>query len=210
MKEPLEDGALVGRLLAGDEEAFRDLLATHYVSMVRLARSFVRNPATAEEVTQETWLQVLNGLDKFEGRSTLKSWIFSILANRARSRAVRDGRTLLFSDMSGEVGDGEPAVDPARFDAAGYWHLPPRPWDDLTPERLAASGQIGERLAGAIDELPDAQRAVVMLRDVEGCSSEEACNVLGISETNQRVLLHRGRSRLRRLLEPLMELGRDH
>ena len=210
MKDSAEDGALVGRLLAGDEEAFRDLLATHHVSMVRLARSFVRNPATTEEVTQETWLQVLNGLDTFEGRSTLKSWIFSILANRARSRAVRDGRTLLFSDMSGEVGDDEPAVDPARFNAAGYWHLPPRPWDDLTPERLAASGQIGERLAGAMDELPDAQRAVVMLRDVEGCSSEEACNVLDISETNQRVLLHRGRSRLRRLLEPLMELERDH
>jgi len=89
--------------------------------MVRLARSFVRNPATAEEVAQETWLQVLKGLGKFEGRSTLKSWIFSILANRARTRAVRDGRTSLFSDMSGDTGDGEPAVDPARFNAAGYW-----------------------------------------------------------------------------------------
>jgi len=204
------DGDLVRRLIAGDEDAFRDLLAAYHTNMVRLARSFVRNPATAEEVAQETWLQVLNGLDKFEGRSTLKSWIFSILANRARTRAVRDGRTLLFSDMSGEAGDTESAVDPSRFNAAGYWHLPPRPWDDLTPERLAASGQLGERLAGAMDQLPDAQRAVVMLRDVEGCSSEEACNILGVTETNQRVLLHRGRSRLRRLLEPLMELERDH
>jgi len=208
MKGSAEDGALVERLLAGDEDAFRDLLAAHHTNMVRLARSFVRNSATAEEVTQETWLQVLKGLDKFEGRSTLNSWIFSILANRARTRAVRDGRTLLFSDMSGEAEGAESAVDPARFNAAGYWDQPPRPWDDLTPERLAASGQIGERLAGAMDELPDAQRAVVMLRDVEGCSSEEACNVLGISETNQRVLLHRGRSRLRSLLEPLMERGR--
>jgi len=205
MKGLDEKSDLVGRLLAGDEETFRDLLAAHHASMVRLARSFVRNPATAEEVAQETWLQVLQGLDRFEGRSTLKSWIFSILANRARTRAVRDGRTLLFSDMSGEAGDAEPAVDPARFNAAGYWDQPPRPWDDLTPERLAASGQIRDRLASALDELPDAQRAVVVLRDVEGCSSEEACNILGISETNQRVLLHRGRSRLRLLLEPLME-----
>lgn len=208
MQGTVEDRALVERLLAGDEDAFRDLVASHHGSMVRLARSFVRNPATAEEVAQETWLQVLKGVEKFEGRSTLKSWIFSILANRSRTRAVRDGRTLLFSDMSGEAGDAEPAVDPSRFNAAGYWHLPPRRWDDLTPERLAASEQIGEHLASAIDELPDAQRAVVMLRDVEGCSSDEACNVLGISETNQRVLLHRGRSRLRRLLEPLMERGR--
>jgi RNA polymerase sigma-70 factor (ECF subfamily) len=205
---PAEDGNLVQRLLAGDEDAFRGLLAVHHSSMVRVARSFVRNPATAEEITQETWLQVLEGLAKFERRSSLKSWIFSILANRARTRAVRDGRTLLFSDMSGSSEDGEPAVDPSRFNAAGYWHEPPRPWDDLTPERLAASGQIRARLAAALDELPDSQRAVVVLRDVEGCSSEDACNILGISETNQRVLLHRGRSRLRRLLEPLMEKGR--
>jgi RNA polymerase sigma-70 factor (ECF subfamily) len=208
MKKPVDESPLVARLLAGDEDAFRDLLVAHHSNMVRLARSFVRNPATAEEVAQETWLQTLKGLEKFEGRSTLKSWIFSILANRARTRAVRDGRTLLFSDMSGDVGDGEPVVDPAGFNAAGYWDQPPRPWDDLTPERLAASRQIGERLASAMDELPDAQRAVVTLRDVEGCSSEETCNVLGISETNQRVLLHRGRSRLRRLLAPLMERGR--
>lgn len=203
-----EESDVVAQLLACDENAFRDLLAAHHTNMVRLARSFVRNPATAEEIAQETWLQVLKGLEKFEGRSTLKTWIFSILANRARTRAVRDGRTLLFSDMSGEVGDGEPAVDPSRFNAAGYWDQPPRPWDDLTPERLAASGQIRDRLASALEALPETQRAVVVLRDVEGCSSEEACNILGVSETNQRVLLHRGRSHLRRLLEPLMERGK--
>lgn len=208
MKGEDEAGDLVARLLAGDEDAFRDLLAAHHSSMVRVARSFVRNPATAEEVAQETWLKVLEGLHGFEGRSSLKSWIFSILANRARTRAVRDGRTLLFSDMSGGGGDDEPAVDPSRFNAAGYWHEPPRPWDDLTPERLAASGQIRDHMTRALDELPDAQRAVVVLRDVEGCSAEEACNILGISETNQRVLLHRGRSRLRRLLEPVMARGR--
>jgi RNA polymerase sigma-70 factor (ECF subfamily) len=207
MAEEFDDSALVARLRAGNEEAFRELLAAHHASMVRVARSFVRNPATAEEVAQETWLKVLEGLDRFEGRSSLRSWIFAILANRARTRAVRDGRTLLFSDMARDAGDDEPAVDPSRFNASGYWHEPPRPWDDLSPERLAASGQIRAHFDRVLDELPDAQRAVVVLRDVEGCSADEACNVLGISETNQRVLLHRGRSRLRRLLEPVMESG---
>lgn len=205
MAQGPDDEALLTLLRAGDEDAFRELLAAHHASMVRVARSFVRNPATAEEVAQETWLEVVEGLDRFEGRSSLRSWIFAILANRARTRAVRDGRTLLFSDMARDGEDGEPAVDPARFNVAGYWHEPPRPWDDLTPERLAASGQIRRHLEGALDELPDAQRAVVVLRDVEGCSAGEACNILEITETNQRVLLHRGRSRLRRLLEPVME-----
>ncbi len=205
MNQGSDDSALVARLRAGDESAFRDLLVAHHASMVRVARSFVRNPATAEEVAQETWLKVIEGLDRFEGRSSLRSWIFAILANRSRTRAVRDGRMLLFSDMARDAGDDEPAVDPSRFNASGYWHEPPRPWDDLTPERLAGSQQIMDHFERALDELPDAQRAVVVLRDVEGCSSEEACNVLGVSETNQRVLLHRGRSRLRRLLEPVME-----
>jgi RNA polymerase sigma-70 factor, ECF subfamily len=201
------DDLTVSRLRAGDEEAFRDLLARHHDHLLRFARAFVKNPATAEEVVQETWLAVLEGLDSFEGRSSLKSWIYAILANRARTRAVRDGRTLLFSEMTSEIDDDEPAVDPSRFNAAGYWDQPPRPWDDLTPERLATSAQIRVRLAAALEELPETQRAVVALRDIEGCSSDETCNVLGISETNQRVLLHRGRSRLRRLLEPLMRSG---
>lgn len=202
------DEVIVSRLRAGDEEAFRVLLARHHDHLLRFARSFVKSPATAEEVVQDTWLAVLGGLATFEARSSLKSWIYAILANRARTRALRDGRTLLFSEMAGEGDADEPAVDPSRFNAAGYWDQPPRPWDDLTPERLAASAQIRVRLAAALEELPEAQRAVVVLRDVEGCSAEEACNILGVSETNQRVLLHRGRSRLRRLLEPLMETGR--
>jgi RNA polymerase sigma-70 factor (ECF subfamily) len=202
------DEVIVSRLRAGDEEAFRGLLARHHDHLLRFARTFVKSPATAEEVVQDTWLAVLSGLATFEARSSLKSWIYAILANRARTRAVRDGRTLLFSEMAGEGNDDEPAVDPSRFNAAGYWDQPPRPWDDLTPERLAASAQVRTHLAAALEELPEAQRAVVVLRDVEGCSSEEACNILGVSETNQRVLLHRGRSKLRRLLEPLMESGR--
>lgn len=203
------DDITVSRLRAGDEDAFRDLLARHHTHLLRFARTFVSNPATAEEVVQETWLAVLNGLSGFEGRSSLKSWIYSILANRARTRAVRDGRTLLFSEMTSGEEDDEPAVEPSRFNAAGYWDQPPRPWDDLSPERLAASAQIRTHLASALEELPETQRAVVVLRDIEGCSSDEACNILGISETNQRVLLHRGRSRLRGLLEPLMGSGRS-
>jgi RNA polymerase sigma-70 factor (ECF subfamily) len=198
------DDITVSRLRAGDEDAFRDLLARHHAHLLRFARTFVSSPATAEEVVQETWLAVLHGLTGFEGRSSLKSWIYSILANRARTRAVRDGRMMLFSEMTSGEDVDEPAVDPSRFNAAGYWDQPPRPWDDLSPERLAASAEIRTHLAAALEELPETQRAVVVLRDVEGCSSEEACNILDISETNQRVLLHRGRSRLRRLLEPLM------
>ncbi len=201
------DDITVSRLRAGDEDAFRDLVARYHVHLLRFARTFVANPATAEEVVQETWVAVLKGLDRFEGRSSLKSWIYSILANRARTRAVRDGRMMLFSEMASVSDEDGPAVDPSRFNAAGYWDQPPRPWDDFSPERLAASAQIRARLDAALEELPEAQRAVVVLRDVEACSSEEACNILGISETNQRVLLHRGRSRLRRALEPLMGSG---
>lgn len=166
-------------------------------------QTFVRSPATAEEVVQETWLAVWQGLDGFEARSSLKTWIFSILANRARSRAVRDGRMILFSEI-GEEEPGGPAVDPSRFGASGSWSQPPQPWDLTSPEGRAASAQLVEHVRKAIDELPASQRAIVLLRDVEGCTAEEACNVLGVSETNQRVLLHRGRSRVRKALEALL------
>jgi RNA polymerase sigma-70 factor (ECF subfamily) len=168
--------------------------------MVRLARSFVRSAATAEEVAQETWLAVLQGLDGFEGRSSLKTWIFSILTNRARTRAVRDGRMVLFSELAEEE-PGELSVDPSRFLPSGAWSEPPQPWGLGSPEQRAVSAQLLEHVRNAIDELPDGQRAVVLLRDVEGCTAEEACNILGLSETNQRVLLHRGRSRVRKALE---------
>lgn len=201
-----DDETFLRRLKEGDEAAFTELVRALHVRLLRFAGTFVANPATAEEVVQEAWLAVLNGLHGFEGRSSLKSWIYAIVANRARSRAVRNGRTILFSDLAGAADDDEAVVDPSRFNAAGYWDQPPRPWDDFTPERLAASAQIRRHLEQALEELPPAQRAVVVLRDVEGCSSQEACDVLGISETNQRVLLHRGRARLRCLLEPVMEL----
>ena len=193
---------LVSRLRDRDEEAFRELVRAHHGSMVRLARAFVQSAATAEEVVQETWLAVLQGLDGFEGRSSLKTWMFSILANGARTRATRDSRMVLFTEM-GEEEPGERAVEPSRFLPSGSWRDPPLPWDPDSLEERAASAQLLEQVRNAIEELPEGQRAVVLLRDVEGCTAEEACNILGLSETNQRVLLHRGRSRVRRALERL-------
>jgi RNA polymerase sigma-70 factor (ECF subfamily) len=199
-----DEAFFLARLKSGDEAAFRELVEAHHSALLRLARTFLKEAASAEEIVQETWLAVLEGLDGFEGRSALKSWIFSILANKARTRAVRDGRMVLFSDMASGEGDDEPAVDPSRFKASGYWNEPPRPWDDHTPERLAANAELMVHLREAIEALPEAQRAVVVLRDVEGCSAEEVCNILAVSETNQRVLLHRGRSRLRRALQGVL------
>ena len=204
MTHQQRESELLARLRDGDQEAFRDLLRRHHTNLVRFASTFVRNRPTAEEVVQESWLGVLKGLETFEGRSSLKSWIFAIVANRARSRAVREGRTVLFSELADQDPAG-PAVDPARFDAAGYWDQPPRAWESLTPERLAQSADIRRLFHEALDELPETQRAVVVLRDVEGLTSGEICNILDISETHQRVLLHRGRSRLREKLAPLME-----
>jgi len=195
---------LLSRLRARDETAFRDLVKSYHPGLLGLARTFVRNQATAEEVVQETWVAVLQGLDRFEGRSSLKSWIFSILINRARTRGVRDGRIVLFSDMEADSEDSGPAVDPSRFKPSGFWDQPPRPWDDVTPERLLHSAEIAGHVRRALEELPDSQRAVVIMRDVVGHSSEDTCNILGISETNQRVLLHRGRSKIRTRLEEWM------
>lgn len=201
---PSLENELLLRLKGGDEEAFSELVNGHHGSLVRLARTFLKSPSSAEEIVQETWVAVLEGLDRFEGRSSLKTWIFSILANKARTRAVRDGRMVLFSDMASGDESDEPAVDPSRFKASGYWNEPPRPWDDHTPERLFANAEMMVHLRQALESLPEAQRAIVVLRDVEGLSAEEACNILGVSETNQRVLLHRGRSRLRRALEGVL------
>lgn len=197
-----ESEALVDRLRAGDEDAFRGFVRDHHAAMVRFARTFVHTPQSAEEVVQETWLAVLQGLDRFEGRSSLKTWVFGILANRARTRGVRDGRMTLFSEIGTGEPDAEPAVDPSRFGPSGSWREPPVAWGD--PERLLLSVELRRHLNEGMDALPAGQRAVFVLRDVEGMSSEEACNVLGISETNQRVLLHRARSRLRGALEAKM------
>jgi RNA polymerase sigma-70 factor, ECF subfamily len=192
------DAELLVRLRAGDEQAFVTLVRRHHASMLRLASGFVPNLAIAEEVVQETWLGVLRGLDGFEGRSSVRTWLFRILVNRARSAGTRERRSIA-------IGDPVRAVDQSRFDASGAWASPPEHWIEDADDRLHAA-KVAARLRSAIDELPERQRDVVTLRDVDGLSSEEVCSVLAISESNQRVLLHRGRSRLRQVLET--EFGR--
>lgn len=194
------DLALVRRLLAGDEAAFSALVERLHTPLIHFAQVFVANREVAEEVVQDTWVAVLNGLPTFQGRSALKSWIFAIVANRAKSRAVREKRTVTFSELSSADPD-EPAVDPDRFTAGGAWVSPPTGWDGDTPEKLFLRGEALAVVATTLAALPPNQRAVVTLRDVEGLDAAEVCNILEISETNQRVLLHRGRSRLRSALE---------
>jgi RNA polymerase sigma-70 factor, ECF subfamily len=187
------DGELVAGLRAGEEQAFVLLVARHHAAMLRLASSFVSNTAIAEEVVQDTWLAVVRGVDGFAGRSSFKTWLMRILVNRARSTAVRESRSVA-------IGDAGPAVDRSRFDAAGAWMSPPQHWVEESEDRVLA-GSLARRLSELLEQLPARQRAVVVLRDVEGLSSQEACEVLEISEGNQRVLLHRGRSQLREALE---------
>ena len=173
-----EDVRLVDGLRSGDEDAFVMLVDRYGVSMLRLAASFVGSRAVAEEVVQETWLAVLQGIDRFEGRSSLKTWLFRILTNRAKTRAEREGRTLPFSALAEAAEEGdEPSVEPDRFFGAGHrftghWTEYPRRWDDV-PEQRLLSGETKSRIAEAIDALPPVQRAVISLRDVEGWSSDE-------------------------------------
>ena len=187
------DGDLLLRLRSGDEQAFVTLVERYHEPMLRLAISFVPSRAVAEEVVQDTWLAVLRGLDGFEGRSSLRTWVFRILVNRARTTGTREQRRV-------PVADPEPAVDPSRFDASGSWADPPERWIETAEARIEA-GKLADRIRARMDDLPARQRQVVILRDVEEMSSEEVCAVLAISEANQRVLLHRGRSRLRQLFE---------
>lgn len=193
------EAALLARLRAGDERAFAALVDAYHSRLTRLAGTFVKSAAVAEEVAQETWLAVVTGIDRFEGRSTLKTWLFRVLVNRARTRGAREARSLPLSSL-GAAEDGEPAVDPARFDGRGRWTAPPQSWDLDTPEALLLGEETRACLEAAIAELPERQRLVLLLRDVEGISADEVCNILDVAETNQRVLLHRARSALHRAL----------
>jgi RNA polymerase sigma-70 factor (ECF subfamily) len=203
------EAQLVEALRAGDEAAFAQLVREYQPSLVRVARIYVSTQAAAEEVAAETWLAVLKGLDRFEGRSSLKTWIFRILTNIAKTRAQRDGRALPFSALQGPGRVPEAAVDADRFldpehpRWPGHWAVRPEPW----PEDALVAAETQAVVAEAIEALPPAQRAVISLRDVEGWSSEEVRNALELSETNQRVLLHRARSKVRRALESY--LGED-
>jgi RNA polymerase sigma-70 factor, ECF subfamily len=196
-----EDRELISRLLARDETAFQALLDRHHGRLLRLALVFVADRSAAEEVVQETWLAVLNGLARFEQRSSLKTWIFQILTNKAKTRGIRERRTISFSALSISDDANEPAVDPSRFQADGTWAQAPVRWDDHDPQRLLLAQEARAKLQDAIGRLSPAERAVITLRDVEGLDAPEVRNILEISETNQRVLLHRARSRVRAALD---------
>jgi RNA polymerase sigma-70 factor (ECF subfamily) len=199
-----DERALVAALRRGDEAAFVELVERYGASLLRLARTFVRDRAVAEEVVQETWLAVLNGIDRFEGRSSLKTWIFQILSNRAKTRAVRERRSAPFSALAGDGEDDEAAVDADRFRAegrwVGHWAAAPSDWSHLPEERLLGRETLA-RVNEAIQMLPPRQADVLVLRDVEGWEPEEVCAALGISDGNQRILLHRARSKVRAALE---------
>ena len=208
-----DEWALVERLRRGDEAAFAALLDAYHASLVRMAMLYVPNRTAAEDAAQEVWLGVVRGIGRFEGRSTLRTWIFRILMNVARTWGKREARSIPFSSLgSPDRETGEPAVDPLRFRSAsdplapGHWASPPTEWGDSPEERLLA-GETRGLIRAAIAELPPSQREVITLRDIEGWTSGEVCNALAISETNQRVLLHRARSKVRRALEEY--LGRS-
>ena len=200
--ETADDRELVARLRAGDEAAFAELLDRYDAPLRRLARSFVKTPSAADDVVQETWEGVIKGIDRFEERSSLKTWIFRILVNRARTRGVKDSRMLPFSSLGEE--DVGPAVEPSRFDAAGMWRSRPAELAGDPDHRLLA-GELREQLLAAVDELPARQRAVITLRDVVGLPSDEVASLLEISDGNQRLLLHRARARVRSALADYVE-----
>jgi RNA polymerase sigma-70 factor (ECF subfamily) len=199
------EDVMLARLRAGDEMAFRELVTCHDRAMRRIALSYVRTPSVADEVVQETWLAIIQGLGRFEGRSSLKTWMFRILVNRAQSRGVREQRTMPFSSLSADDDEDGPTVDPDRFlpaghAAAGYWSVTPSRFFELPEDRMLAE-ETSALVAAAIEKLPDRQRRVITLRDIEGWDADEVCQSLGLSAANQRVLLHRARAAVRAGLE---------
>jgi RNA polymerase sigma-70 factor (ECF subfamily) len=206
-----DDTTLVDRLRRHDEAAFTALVDRYHLQLVRLATSYVPNPAVAEEVAQETWIGVLRGIDRFEGRSLFRTWLFRILVNQAKRRGERESRTIPFAAFSREDDDDQPEVAPDRFHPAGHrwaghWALLPQDWQEAPEERLL-SDETRVVVQRAIEALPPNQRLVMTMRDVDGLEPEEICSILSISETNQRVLLHRARSKVRGQLERYLEGG---
>lgn len=193
----LEEKDSIDRLKAGDEAVFGMLYTRHTPSMIRVAATIVNSRATAEELSQETWIAVLKNIGGFEGRSSLAGWIFTILINKARTRARRDGRSVSFDE------GGEENTLSAAFDGHGRWKEMPELWDEITPERIVAGRRLAEHMRDAIDALPPAQRAVIVLRVQQGLEPSEVCEALGLSDGNMRVLLHRARLSLRARLTEL-------
>ena len=199
-----DESDLIAALRRRDEAAFVHLVTRYQGSLVRLALIYAPSRAIAEEIVQEAWLGVLQGIERFEGRASLKTWLFRIVVNRAKTRAAQEGRTVPFSALD------EPAVPAERFlgpdhpEWPGHWATPPQSWG-ASPDEQLLSREMLDLIERAIADLPPAQREVITLRDVEGATSEEACNILGLTETNQRVMLHRARSRVRAVLERHLE-----
>jgi RNA polymerase sigma-70 factor (ECF subfamily) len=201
-----DDQDLVEAARAGDEEAFTVLVRRYSPAMMRLARMYVPTAALAEDVVQETWVAVLRGLERFEGRSSFKTWLFRILVNRAKTRGVREHRSIPFASLgaggegSEDGDDGGPTVDPSRFAESGAWTSAPSSWQD-DPELALDSKEARRIVLEAIDTLPERQKVVITMRDIEGLSSDEVRNALDLTETNQRVLLHRARAKVRAAIE---------
>jgi RNA polymerase sigma-70 factor (ECF subfamily) len=193
-----QDAGLVKQLAAGDRKAFEQVYKRHNVPLIRTAMGIVQSRATAEEVAQDTWVLVLKNISSFEGRSSLSSWIFTILINTARSRAKRDGRSVSFD------GGGEDDNLAAAFDGRGRWKEMPELWNELTPERILAGRKAMDHVNTAIEALPAGQRAVIILRAQQGLDADEVCAILGISESNMRILLHRARLGVRAALDTRM------
>lgn len=202
-----EDTKLIARLQQGDELAFDELVNKHHGALIRVALGHVADREVAEEVVQDTWMAVIEGLNRFEGRSSLRTWIFGILIHKAKDRGVREKRHTTFSAFESLDEDDE-AVDPSRFQQsgawAGHWAFPPQPWDDQTPEKLLGSQQAVNAMNLAIEALPANLKEVLILRDVEGVEAKEVCEILKITETNLYVRLHRARERVRQAVEKVL------
>ena len=200
---------LLARLKRGDEGAFDELVNQHHSALIRIAMGYVADREVAEEVVQDTWLAVIESLNRFEGRSSLRTWICGILIHKAKDRGVREKRHTTFSAFESYDDDNDEAVDPSRFQQkgawAGHWAFPPQPWDDQTPEKLLASKQAVDCMQRAIEALPATLKEVLILRDVEGVEAKEVCEMLNITETNLYVRLHRARERVRVVVEIYLE-----
>ena len=199
------EDTLIARLRRGDEGAFDELVNQHHGMLIRIAMGYVADREVAEEVVQDTWLAVIESLNRFEGRSSLRTWVCGILIHKAKDRGVREKRHTTFSDFESYDDDNDGAVDPSRFQQtgewAGHWAFPPQPWDDQTPEKLLASKQAVDCMQRAIEALPATLKEVLVLRDVEGVEAKEVCEMLKITETNLYVRLHRARERVRVAVE---------
>jgi RNA polymerase sigma-70 factor (ECF subfamily) len=206
------EDTLLARLRRGEEGAFDELVNQHHSALIRMAMGYVADREVAEEVVQDTWMAVIESLSRFEGRSSLRTWVCGILIHKAKDRGVREKRHTTFSDIESYDDDNDEAVDPSRFQQtgewAGHWAFPPQPWDKQTPEIRLASQQAVNAMQRAIEALPATLKEVLILRDVEGVDAKEVCDLLNITETNLYVRLHRARERVRAAVETYLEGGK--